>query len=279
MFSLYRTLRRHRTLAEKRDANFENNRVAKFFVAFSVLVLLIYLIGIAILLSLAVNDSRHVSAVEFFFSIMPFILTIDFFVRFMAQQTPAQIIKPYCLLPIPIQKCINGFVFSSLSSGGNLIWFCLIIPYTLMSVVFGYGIVTTLMFWAFSYILILANSQYYAIMRTLVNVRFIFWLIPLSIYAVVFAPLYLGNNAGFDSFTDFYGQVGTAIERHSALPIIGAAAFLYTITWANSRIQRMFVLKELTNSEQTKIKHVLALSFLNRYGEVGTFIKDRKSVV
>lgn len=273
MFSLYRTLRRHRTFAEKRDANFENNRVAKFFVAFSVLVLLIYLIGIAILLSLAVNDSRHVSAVEFFFSIMPFILTIDFFVRFMAQQTPSQIIKPYCLLPIPIQKCINGFVFSSLSSGGNLIWFCLIIPYTLMSVVFGYGIVTTLMFWAFSYILILANSQYYAIMRTLVNVRFIFWLIPLSIYAVVFAPLYLGNNAGFDSFADFYGQVGTAIERHSALPIIGAAAFLYTITWANSRIQRMFVLKELTNSEQTKIKHVLALSFLNRYGEVGTFIK------
>ncbi len=49
MFSLYRTLRRHRALAEKRDANFENNRVAKFFVAFSVLVLLIYLIGIAIL--------------------------------------------------------------------------------------------------------------------------------------------------------------------------------------------------------------------------------------
>ncbi len=273
MFAIYRTLRRHRALAEKRDANFENNRIAKFIVAFAVSVMLIYLIGIAVLLSAIVNSSRRVSAVEFFFSIMPFILTVDFFVRFMAQQTPSQIVRPYCLLPVPIQKCINGFVLSSLASGGNLIWFCLIIPYTLMSVVFGYGVMTTLLFWLFSYLLVLANSQCYAIVRTLVNVRFVFWVLPISIYAMVFAPFYVGSNAGFDSFADFYGRVGTAIERHSPLPIVGAATFLGAITWANSRIQRIFVLKELTNAERAKARHVLDFSVLNRYGELGTFIK------
>jgi hypothetical protein len=273
MLSLYRTLRQHRTLAEKRDVNFENNQVAKFFVYLVMLLMLVYLMGFAILLSTLVNGSQRISAVEFFFSIMPIILAVDFFVRFVAQQTPAQIVKPYCLLPIPIQKCINGFVFSSLLSGGNLIWFCLIIPYTLMSVVFGYGVVTTLLFWTLSYLLILINSQYYAIMRTLINVRFGFWIIPISVYFVIFAPFYLGSNAGFDSFLDVYGQVGSAIECHSVLPVIGAFAVLCAITWANSRIQRAFVLKELTNTERPKVKHVLAFSVLNRYGEIGTFIK------
>ncbi len=270
---LYRTLRHHRTLAEKRDANFENNRVAKFVAYFVMLIMFVYLIGFAILLSTAVNDSPRISAVEFFFAIMPFILTIDFFIRFMAQQTPAQIVKPYCLLPIPIQKCINGFVFSSLSSSGNLIWFSLIVPYTIMSVVFGYGVATTLLFWLLSYVLVLFNSQWYAIVRTLVNVRFVYWVVPTVFFAIVYAPLYIGSDAGFDSFFRFYGLAGSAIESHSLLPIVLGSLALFCIAWANSRVQRFFALREVTHTEQATVKHVMALSALNRFGEVGTFIK------
>ena len=188
MFLIYQALRRHRKLAERRDVNFESNRMAKFFIAFTMLVVIIYLIGAAIILSTAVNSMRNVSAVEFFFSIMPVILTVDFFVRFMAQQTPTQIIRPYSILPIRFATVTNGFVLSSLMSRSNLIWFFLIAPYTLMSVVFGYGIETALLMWLLSYILILVNSQFYAIIRTLVNVHFIYWCIPIVVRAIVYSP-------------------------------------------------------------------------------------------
>ena len=273
MFLIYQALRRHRKLAERRDVNFESNRMAKFFIAFTMLVVIIYLIGAAIILSTAVNSMRNVSAVEFFFSIMPVILTVDFFVRFMAQQTPTQIIRPYSILPIRLATVTNGFVLSSLMSRSNLIWFFLIAPYTLMSVVFGYGIETALLMWLLSYILILVNSQFYAIIRTLVNVHFIYWCIPIVVLAIVYSPLYLGSKAGLDSFANYYKYAGTALEAHSPLPIIGALFVLSAMTWGNSRIQRFFVLRELTNKESEKARHLLDFTFLNRCGELGTFIR------
>ena len=273
MFSLYKSLRNHRRLAEKRDVNYENNRVAKFFIGLTLLVVAVYLIGAAILLAMIANDSRRVSAVELLCTVTPFILTIDFFVRFMAQQTPAQIIRPYSLLPIPMQTCINGFIFSSVLSWGNLIWFCLVVPYILMSVLFGYGIITAINLCCFFFIAVLANSQWYAIVRTLVNVNFVYWLLPVAIYAIVYAPLYIGSDAGFDQYSAIYGRIGEAIESHSIYPLLCIIMSFVAIICINASIQRIFVKQELQQTGKVKEKHIGNFSFLNRFGETGLFLK------
>lgn len=273
MFSLYRTLRSHRRLAERRDVNYENNRVAKFFIGLTLLVVAAYLIGAAILLAIIANDSRRVSAVELLCTVTPFILTIDFFVRFIAQQTPAQIIRPYSLLPIPMQTCINGFIFSSVLSWGNLVWFCLVIPYILMSVLFGYGIITSISLCCFFFIAVLANSQWYAIVRTLVNVNFIYWLLPTAVYAIVYAPFYIGSDAGVSQYSNIYGHIGEAIERHSILPLLCIIVAFVAIVCINTKIQRVFVKKELQQTGKTNEKRVGNFSFLNRFGETGLFLK------
>lgn len=280
MFKLYRTLRRHRKLAERRDANYENNRVAKFFIGLTMMIVVTYLIGIAIIFSVFVNGQHHTSAVEFICSVTPILVTIDFFMRFIAQQTPAQIIRPYSLLPIPMQTCINGFIFSSLLSWGNTIWFCLFLPYVIMSVVFGYGIITSLSLCAFLLIVILINSQWYAITRTLTNASFLYWALPVAVYALLYSPLYIGSEAGFDQFSDIFGSIGSSIERHSPLPLLAALAALAAVVYANMKIQRTFVKQELLQTEKTTEKNVSSYSFLNRFGETGMFLKlEIKTIV
>ena len=143
-WELFRELRRHRKQANKRAFNFEQNKVAKYLVGFVYALTLIYLIFFAIIFSLAANDSRFMTTVEFIMAMAPFILLIDFLLRFTAQQTPTQLIKPYILLPISKYTCIDTLILSSLFNWGNLTWFVMFIPYALMSIVFTHGIWVTL---------------------------------------------------------------------------------------------------------------------------------------
>lgn len=134
IFEIFKTLRKHRKLAEKRSVSFEQNKAAKYLIWFVAAFVIIYLIFFAVMFALIANDSVTTTSVEFLFGLFPFILTLDFLFRFTAQQTPAQIVKPYVLLPLPRYACIDSFIGSSLFSGGNLIWFAMIAPYLLMSV-------------------------------------------------------------------------------------------------------------------------------------------------
>lgn len=134
-----RELRRHRKLAEKRALNFEQNRTAKYVVWFLGGFMIVYLMFFAVMLSLIANESTSTTALELMMGVAPFILLLDFLFRFAAQQTPSQIVKPYVLLPIPKSVCIDAFIGTSLFTSGNLIWFAMLVPYAVMSVLFVEG--------------------------------------------------------------------------------------------------------------------------------------------
>jgi hypothetical protein len=44
--------------------------------------------------------------------LLPFLLIIDFGIRFMVQQTPVMLVKPYLLLPLPRKGLIETRLFS-----------------------------------------------------------------------------------------------------------------------------------------------------------------------
>ena len=148
---------------------FNQGKVAKFMAYLMVGLLVMYLIGFSISLALIATDVRNMTAYEFMYAFLPFVLTLDFFARFMLQQTPAQQVKPYVLLPIPRYTCIDFFIIRSLLSYGNLVMLFLYVPFALMAVVFAEGLGLTLLFLLGFYVIELILSQVYSIFRTLVS--------------------------------------------------------------------------------------------------------------
>lgn len=269
-WQIFKVLKKHRSLAEKRAMNFEQNKVAKYLVYVFGGFIFLYLIGFAIILSMAVNEDRSNTPLEFIFGILPFVLSADFIFRFMAQQTPSQIIKPYMLLPLPKHICIDSFVATSLVSTGNLTWFAMLIPFAIMSVVFTDGVLLTLLFLLIYYIFILANSQWYSIVRTLINDKIYYWVLPIVMYAIVFCPVFITD---WDGFFSLYSQLGTSVESGSPLPLLLSMAFLILVVVINRKIQYYFTRREVMKVEKTELRTVSNFAFLNNYGETGQYIK------
>ena len=146
LYQLYPILRNHQKLSEKRSPMLTQGKVAKFMAYLMVALLVVYLIGISISLALIATEAKNATAYEFMYSFLPIAMTLDFFARFMLQQTPSQQVKPYALLPIPRYTCIDFFIIRSLLSYGNLVMMCLYVPFALMAVVFAEGIGLTILF-------------------------------------------------------------------------------------------------------------------------------------
>lgn len=269
-FQLYRLLRRHRQLAERRNPMFYANKVARWVIGVMMALMVLYLILFAVLLALEANETHSVTSLEFIFGVLPIILTVDFGARFLVQETPSQIIKPYVLLPLPRYACIDGFVLTSLLSIGNLVWFALLVPYSLISVVFTFGILPTLSLFVLFYLLVLANSQWYAICRTLVVGKPLWWGLPLLFYLGVYAIWIFGD---FSTFLDCYASIGTGLEHGNLVPHLVAFMLLAGLVLVNRHLQYRTVWRELGKQNTTKIKNVRIFSSLNQFGEIGEYIK------
>lgn len=279
---LFKELRRHRRLAEKRALNFEQNKGAKIMFGIGIALGFVYMIFITIVLSLIANDSRSVTTMEFIFALMPLLLATDFGFRFMAQQTPAQMVKPYVLLPIPRYACIDTFIITSMLNRGNLIWFGILVPYALMSLLYAYPLWATIEFLVIAWLLIIADSQWYLICRTKINDSPLWWLLPTGVYAMVAMPIIvgLGKAHAWATFFDFYSGAGTLVESGSPLPMIVVLAVLAVLVCINRRLQYSHVWAELARVETTKLHSVTHFSFLDRYGDIGEYLKlEVKSII
>ena len=70
----------------------------------------------------------------------------------------------------------------------NFLWMFMFIPYAIMSVVFSVGFWSTIGFLCGWMLLIIMNSLWYMLVRTLINDRIWWWVLPVIVYAAVFAP-------------------------------------------------------------------------------------------
>ncbi len=272
--------RKHSKLSDKRNVAFEQNRVAKVFGYIMMAFVVFYLMFFAVMFSLIANSSHRYTACEIMSGILPFILVIDFFSRFALQQTPSQRIKPYVLLPISKYACIDSFLFNSATSLGNLIWLALFVPYTIMSILFVQGVGASLGFLLAMQLLIVANSLWYMLTRTLVNHKFYWWILPVVVYAAIFSPWYIGKDAGITKLCETYSVIGEGATKWSIIVFAGIFLLIFLLLVINRRIQFWSVYYELAKVENTKIKHISQFKQLDRLGELGEYIKlEIKSIM
>lgn len=248
--------------------------VAKIFVGIATATTILYLVFLAIILALAANKSSWMEGYELMFAILPFILVADFLFRFIAQQTPTQLIHPYLLLPMPKSTCIESFVIFSIFSWGNATWLAMFIPYAIMSVLFQTGILCTLSFLIALQLFIVLNSLWYMLCRTLINSNILWWALPLAIYAIVFIPMILYD------FGYFFVNLGEWFTYGNPLAYLALFAAIALLFYINLKVQGHFIYKEVTGQGAKKMKSVTTFNFLNRFGETGEYLKlEVKSIM
>lgn len=274
---LLRMLRRHIILSEKRSIAYNQNRVAKMIIYLMGGFVILYVIFIAVLMALIAYDATTVTPYELFFGISPFILLFDFLIRFTAQHTPAQLTKPYSLLPIPKHTCVELFIILSLFKPINLVWLALTVPYAVMTILFAYDLITALgLIFAFQ-VMVTINSQWYMLVRTLINKSLLWWLLPIAVYAAIFAPAYLDS---IDSLADIFASAGAMLTFWHPLGYLCLFTLLAVFMLINRRVQYIFTYLENAGKDTTNMKNVSKLSMFDRYGQIGQYVKlETKSLM
>ena len=270
---LLRTLQRHLKLSERRSPIWEQNRIGKALIWFVAGLMICYLIFIAIMLSLIVNSSDSITGYEFMYGIMPFILTVDFLLRFIFQQTPAQLVKPYALIPISKYACVDCFLLNTLSSSYNLIWMAMFVPYSIMSVVFSEGFPAMIGFLLGLWLLMLVNAQWYLLARSFINRHLAWWVPIIGIYVLFFSPLFIGENANISKLCNFYAQAGEGFTFWHPLFYIGIIAILCLLLLVNRMVQHHLIWEELGKTENTSGGSTLQWTAFNDLGEIGEYLK------
>lgn len=263
-FKLYRLLRKNTNLSYRRSPVFEQNKWAKAVMFIGAGFFGLYLIIYGILIAMAADGEAGRMI-----SLMPIILLIDFFLRFVVQTTPGMMVKPYILQPISRFTAIECFLISSHLSGYNFLWLMMFIPYSIIILIAGAGFWQVTLELLASLLLIMLNSQIYLFFRTLINRKVVWFLAAVAFYLLPFAPILLSFKASvFAKMIDTYADFGRAWYL---VPVI--LLLLTGLFYVNRYFQLKYVYEEISKKGERALKHVSKFSFLNRFGLIGEYLK------
>jgi len=266
---LYRLLRKNNKLSEKRNPMFEANQYGKLFGYIMVGILSIEFIALGTFLGWV---SAKEDVPEMIFYAMPFLLIFDFAGRFATQQTPLMLVKPYLLVPISKYAAIDCFLISQLADLGNIIWMTVFLPYTFITWCGGLPIWSAVATLLVLHLMVLANNQWYLLVRTLVNQHILWWLLPAVFYAALILPFFLLPDSVIDGFFDAMGDFTSRYGNIWWIFLLTAVLFALLFS-VNRRLQMRLIYAEISKQENTKMKHVSEFQALNRFGQIGEYLK------
>ena len=267
--SLFLDLRKHGKLAEKRNPMYEKSKFGKFWMYFMFVFWAGYLIFFGTTFAFAF-DGGATEAYHVMNSGLIFVLVLDFLIRLPFQKTPTQEVKPYLLLPIKRNRLIDFLLIRSGLDGFNLFWLFLFVPFSIITVTKFYGISGVLTYCIGIWLLMVFNNYWFLLCRTLMGER-IWWLaLPVVVYGGITAALFIPDNSPlFDCFVN----LGEGFITGNILSFIGVLAAIALMWFINRTLMQKLIYNELNKVEDTRIKHVSEYKFLDRYGEIGEYMR------
>lgn len=268
---LYRLLKKQETLKDERHPMFEKNRFMKFLVWFMVLYYAGILLFMGAILPMGFKGMYPgVAAFHVLDGGLPWLLLVDFWVRFFLQETPAQQVKPYRLLPIRSSFLMHMHLLRTAFSSGNLFWGFLLLPFGAICVqpLLGWGgLVLWLMGW---WLMVVANGLTYLYCRSLCMKNILWVLLPLTVHGGLVALMLLPDKNPLDmpSTQLLYGFARGSVLCFMALLVLVGLFYL-----ANYSLQMKMVYNEVAKKEEVKPTSTPELSFLNRWGSMGEYLK------
>ncbi len=270
-FTLYRLLRKNEKTKAERHPMLAKNKFMKFLMVFMYLYYAAILLLLGVTMPLGLRDKYcDVAAFHVLDGLFPYLLVLDFWVRFLLQETPAQQAKPYALLPIRRSFLMHTYLIRSLFSFGNLFWFFFLSPFGAIAIwpLMGFG--PCLMWWIAWWIMFVANSLAYQFARALC-IRTMRWiLVPALLHGGLLYIMIAPKHNPLDMPCTRFLYACTQGQCWPFLIIIAIGAFFY---WANYKLQKGMVHDEVGKKEEVTMKHATEMNYFNRFGAMGEYLK------
>ena len=275
-FQLFRLLRRNNQTGYRRSPAFEQSMVAKVLMVIGGGMFVIYLIMYGTMFGYFAAEEQEPG---FLMGIMPLMLVVDFGIRFMVQQTPAMLVKPYLLLPLSRNVIIENFLISSLVSTYNILWLAFYLPYTMIVFVSGCNLGMSVLLLLSGMLMIMVNSQFYLIVRTLVGRNVFWWVLPVMVYGWYWSLLLVDENGKvFEACANGMVAFGSTLWLFPVCMLLLAILF-----FANRSMQFTFAYEELARQdkgEATKVHRISQFAFFENFGHMGEYLKlELKSIL
>ena len=270
-YQLYKLIRRNDSLKDERHPMLEKNRFMKMLAIFMFLYYAAILVLMGVMMPMGFRGMYNgVSAFHVMDGLVLYLLMTDFWMRFMLQETPAQRGRPYALLPIRRSFLMHVYLFSSGFSLGNLFWGFLLVPFGLLAVMPLLGWCALLRWLLAWWLLFIINGFCYLYVRTLISRHILWVLLPAAIHAaLLFIMLWPEENILDIPLTEMMYQ----LTLGNLLYYLVLAAILAFMYWINYRLQMSMVYNEVAQKEEVEMKHTTEMSYLNRYGALGEYLK------
>jgi hypothetical protein len=266
---LFFLLRKNVNLSNKRNVMFEANQYGKLFGYIVMAILAVEFIGLGTFFGWLAAKEQTPEMVLYF---MPFMLLLDFGGRFATQQTPLMLVRPYLLTPISKYSAIECFLVQQLLDGGNFIWMTLFLPYTFIVWCGGMTGWAAIGMLCLLHLMVLVNSQWYLLVRTLVNQSIFWWALPIVFYGSMIAPFFVLSDSQLYAVFDFLGDF--IADNIFSWWTFGIVAILFSLLFViNRHMQMGLIYDEISKKEKTKLKHVSEFKALNRFGQIGEYLK------
>lgn len=269
--NLFLELRRHGKLADKRNPMYEKSRFAKFWIYLMVAFWAGYLIFFGTMFAFAF-DGKAQEPYHILNAGLLFVLLLDFLTRMPFQKTPTQEVKPYMLLPIKRSRLIDILLIRSGLDTYNLFWFFFFVPFAILTIARFYGVTGVASYIFGIWLLMLMNNYWFLLCRTLMSERFLWLLLPVGVYAALGAAMFIPEHS---PVFDFSTNVGEGFIQADPLTFIGVLAVIALLYLINRAVVSRMVYNEVNKVEDTtvQVKHVSEYRFLERYGQVGEYMK------
>ena len=271
--SIYADLRRHRQLAARRSLFYNKNTAAKVGVYIGGSFIVFYLMFLSVMFATMTSSARE--AEKALMGMMAFFVIVDFFLRFVYQQTPAQMVKPYLLMPMPKKTLVESFLLSIIFSWTELTWQCMVTPFVIMTIIPRRGLWEGLVVIMATQLLFTLVSQFYLFCRTKINDSLVWWLLPIAVFGSWFIPSFTGGDNGFDHNMDMIAAVGTSLIRGpwTAVAWTVLIALNVGMLLLNRHNQLCHVMAEINRKDTVKISGKEHMEWLEKWGIVGEYIR------
>ena len=269
--NLYKIIKQNQKLAEKRNPAFDTNRFAKFLIYFMIVYWAALFLFFGVMLPFMFEElvpnmePYHIMNQGFIY-----VMLADFLMRFMAQPSVSQEIKPYLLMPVKRKKLISMLLLKSGLDSYNFMWFFVYVPFAFLTVIRFYGFGGMFLYLLGIWLIFVFNNYWYLLCKLLLGEKTLWLLLPTLVFGALGAAEFLLDGLPISRFTMDLGEGFIEGNPLSFLFILACIGVLFFI---NLKLQQRMIYNEISKKEDTKIKHVSEYKFLDKYGEVGEYIR------
>lgn len=270
-YRLYRLLVEQEELKDVRHPMYEKNRFMKILMWFMVIYYAAILLFMGSILPMGMKGAYPgIAAFHVLDGGMIWLLLIDFWIRFILQETPAQQIRQYSLLPIRKGFLMNMHLLRRGFSSGNLFWGFFLVPFGAICVLPLLGWPGFLMWLGGWWLLCIADGFCYLLCRALCMKNILWVLLPLAVHGGLIALMFVPDKNLLDMPCT---QLMYGYALGNMLTFLVTFLVIALLYFANYKLQMRMVNLEVAKKEEVEMKSTTQMNFLNRWGTLGEYLK------